>query len=59
MQTEKDEKKTEDYFFACCLICRTTLVQAKNGMDGYIRCPQCGTYIHIKIENNIVTIKRK
>ena len=35
-------------YYACCPFCKTILVQAQNGMDGYIKCPKCDNYIHIK-----------
>ena len=59
MLEKTKEQKSDEYFYACCLICRTTLIQAKNGLDGFIRCPQCGNFISVKIEDDIVTIKRK
>lgn len=60
MATTKEEKHGDwEYFFACCPKCRTTLVQAQNGMNGFIRCPQCGTHIHVRIKDNAVTVKRK
>lgn len=36
----------ETYFYACCPYCNTTLIQAKNGMDSYIKCPKCDNYIY-------------
>ena len=48
-----------DYMFACCPKCRTTLVQAQNGMNGYVRCSQCGTYIHVVIKDYTVFVERK
>lgn len=61
-EVQTNDGKEDDgwgYLFACCPKCRTTLVQAKNGMNGFIRCPQCGTHIHVIIKNGIVMIKRK
>lgn len=57
----KEEKKNEewDWMFACCPKCRTTLVQAQNGMNGFVRCPQCGVYIHIILKNGTVFMERK
>lgn len=49
----------ETYFYACCPYCNTTLIQAKNGMDSYIKCPKCDNYIHIIIRNGTVVIKTK
>lgn len=57
-----ENKKIKDftlYYYACCPHCNTTLVQAKNGMDGYIKCPKCDNYIHIIIRNGTVVIKTK
>ena len=56
-----DENKTikASYFYACCPYCKTVLVQAQNGMDGYIKCPKCNKYIHVIIRNDTVTIKTK
>ena len=46
-------------YYACCPYCKTILVQAQNGMDGYIKCPKCDNYIHIIIRNDTVTTKTK
>ena len=47
------------YYYADCPHCNNTLVQAKNGMEGYIKCSKCGKYIHIIIRNGTVVIKTK
>ncbi len=56
-----DEIKIEKvpYFYACCPYCKTVLVQAQNGMDGYVKCHKCDNYIHIIIRNDTVTTKTK
>lgn len=60
MTATKEEKQGDwEYFFACCPKCRTTLVQSQNGMNGFMRCPQCGTHIHVIIKGNTVIVKRK
>lgn len=55
-----DRKSSEKHlYYACCPHCKTVLVQAQNGMDGYIKCPKCDNYIHIIIRNDTVTTKTK
>lgn len=56
---EKHKAITDGYFYACCPYCKTTLTQGKNGTDCFIRCPQCGQYIHIIINNDTVLTKQK
>ena len=41
MEKEVKSNKSKLYY-ACCPYCKTVLVQAQNGMDGYIKCPKCG-----------------
>lgn len=38
---------------------KTILIQAQNGLDGFIRCQQCGNYIHIIIRTGTVVAKTK
>ena len=54
-----DEMQTAkiSYYYACCPYCKTVLVQAQNGLDGYIKCHKCDKYIHIIIRNDTVTTK--
>ncbi len=33
--------KTKELFYACCPYCKNVLVQAQNGMDGYIKYQKC------------------
>lgn len=47
------------YYYACCPYRKTVLVQAQNGLDGYIKCHKCDKYIHIIIRNDTVTTKNK
>lgn len=56
---ENDEIPNNAYYYADCPHCNNTLVQAKNGMDGYIKCSKCDKYIHIIIYNGTVVIKTK
>ena len=56
---EENQKETVNLFYACCPFCKTVLVQAQNGMDGYIKCHKCDNYIHIIIRNDTVTTKTK
>ncbi len=56
-QNEKHKSVTAGYFYACCPYCKTTLTQGKNGTDCFIKCPQCGQYIHIIIKDNMVLTK--
>lgn len=53
------KEKAKNLYYACCPYCKTVLVQAQNGMDGYIKCPKCDKYIHIIIRNDTVTTKTK
>ena len=56
-----DEIKKEKvpYFYACCPNCKSVLIQAKNGLEGYTKCSKCGEYIHIVIRNDTVTQKSR
>ena len=58
MEKEIENNKAKLYY-ACCPHCKTVLVQAQNGMDGYIKCQKCDKYIHIIIRNGTVTNKTK
>lgn len=58
MEKEIENNKSK-LFYACCPFCNNTLAQAKNGMDGYIKCPKCDKYIHIIIRNGTVVTKTK
>ena len=61
MASGKNDKKNNmitDSYYSCCPICKYPLVQAKNGMDGVIKCPKCANYIHIVIKDDIVIAKR-
>lgn len=58
MEKELESNKSKLYY-ACCPHCKTVLVQAQNGMDGFIKCPKCDNYIHIIIRNGTVTVKTK
>lgn len=61
MTSSKDEHRgvINEYFYACCLRCRTTLIQGKNGTDCFIKCPQCGQFVHIIINDDTVLTKHK
>ncbi|MDE6867637.1 MAG: hypothetical protein K2J83_00630 [Clostridia bacterium] len=59
MQKEKHKSIIDGFFYACCLYCKTTLTQAKNGTEALIKCPLCGEYIHIVIKNDTVLTRRK
>ncbi len=48
-----------DHYFGCCPVCNLTLVQAKDGMSGYIKCPRCANYIQIVIQDGTVITKKK
>lgn len=56
-----DEIKKEKvpYFYACCPNCKSILIQAKNGLDGYTKCSKCGEYVYIVIRDRIVTTRLK
>lgn len=61
MAASKEEHRgvIKGYFYACCPYCRNTLTQGKNSMDCFIKCSQCGRYIHIIIDNDTVLTKLK
>lgn len=47
------------FYYACCPNCKNVLIQAKNGLEGYAKCPHCGNYVHIVIRDGAVTTKIK
>ncbi len=47
MEKEIENNKAKLYY-ACCPHCKTVLVQAQNGMDGYIKCQKCGKKVFVK-----------
>lgn len=60
MEAKQFSNKTILYY-ACCPYCKTVLVQAQNGLNGYIKCPKCDKYIHvsvcsIEIEKDAITL---
>ncbi|MDE6441754.1 MAG: hypothetical protein K2L12_03255 [Clostridia bacterium] len=61
MTTKKESHKTiiDGYFYACCPFCKTTLIHGRNGTDTYIKCPQCGDYLHVEIKDDTVMTERK
>lgn len=61
MAVPKEEHRgvIEGYYYACCPYCRITLTQGKNGTDTFIKCPQCGRYIHVIIKDDSVLTKLK
>ncbi|MDE6471667.1 MAG: hypothetical protein K2L52_01435 [Clostridia bacterium] len=61
MATPKEEHRgvIEGYYYAYCPYCRMTLTQGKNGTDTFIKCPQCGRYIHVIIKDDTVLTKLK
>ena len=61
MATPKEEHRgvIEGYFYAACPFCRTTLTQGQNGTNCFIKCPQCGRYIHIIIKDDSWLPNRK
>lgn len=58
-QKEKHKAIIKGYFYACCPYCKSTLTQGKNGTDTFVKCPLCGDYIHVIIQNDSVLTKRK
>lgn len=62
MAANREDKKKfaeSDCYFGCCPVCNLTLVQAKDGMNGFIKCPRCANYIQIVIQDGTVIIKKK
>ena len=57
MDNKKQEKNNG--YYACCPLCKTMLIQAHNGLNGLIKCSQCGAFIRVIIENNKVTTTQK
>ncbi len=55
---EKHKAILEGYFYACCPYCKNTLIQGKNGTDCFSRCPTCGEYIRIFIDDDSVLTKK-
>ena len=53
------QSNNQSYYYVCCPHCNTTLAQAKNGMNGYIKCSKCNNYIHVIIRNGTVVAKTK
>lgn len=56
---DKNKYAEADCYFGCCPVCNLTLVQAKDGMNGYIKCPRCANYIQIVIQDGTVTTKKR
>lgn len=53
-------QRGKEYFYACCPTCKHTLMQAANETDCYIKCGQCGSMIHIIVQDgNIITKKEQ
>ena len=42
-------KEQEKGFYVCCPICKTVLIRAQKGLDGVIKCSQCGMFVHVVI----------
>lgn len=62
MSAYKEDKKKiadTDCYYGCCPICNLILVQAKDGMNGFIKCPRCANYIQIVIQDGTVITKKK
>lgn len=56
---KNNTESTKEYYYACCPICKHVLLQSANGADCYIKCGQCGSKIHISIQNGVVTTQRE
>ena len=56
-----EDKKlgVKSMFYGCCPICKSILVHAQNGMDGYVKCQKCNKFLHIIIRNGTVVAKTK
>lgn len=56
----EDSKNTPiNLYYACCPICKTILIQAANGLNGFVLCKDCRNYVHITIQNGIVRTRVK
>ena len=51
MEIKKSQylKEQEKGLYVCCPICKTVLIRAQKGLDGVIKCSQCGMFVHIVI----------
>ena len=54
-----ETRKEKPYFYACCPMCKRMLLQSANGADCYIKCVQCGSRIHITIQDGVITTKKE
>ena len=52
--TNTKENNQNPMYYACCPMCKCTLIQAENGLNGYIKCGKCGNVIQIIIKKDRV-----
>ena len=51
---EENKISPTNLFYACCPHCKNILIQAANGLNGFIRCNLCHNLIQISIQDDIV-----
>ncbi len=58
MEIKKSQylKKQKKGFYVCCPICKTVLIRAQKGLDGVIKCSQCGMFVHIVIGDERIVV---
>lgn len=58
MEIKKSQylKEQEKGFCVCCPICKTVLIRAQKGLDGVIKCSQCGIFVHILIGDERIVV---
>ena len=49
-------KEQEKGFYVCCPICKTVLIRAQKGLDGIIKCSQCGMFVHVVINGEKIVV---
>ena len=49
-------KEQEKGFYVCCPICKTVLIRAQKGLDGVIKCSQCGMFVHVVINGEKIVV---
>ena len=45
-------------FCVCCPICKTVLIRAQKGLDGVIKCSQCGMFVYIVIGDERIVVNK-
>lgn len=56
IKKSKHLKEQKKGFYVCCPICKTVLIRAQKGLDGIIKCSQCGMFVHIVINGEKIVV---